>query len=57
MKVIYELKVAVDVKEIKEIIKPIGGRCAKIEGSQLHYQIKEENEQPALALLKEKGYV
>lgn len=57
MKVNYELKQTVDVKEIKELLKPFGGRCAKINDGKLEYQIKEENEQEAIACLKEKGYI
>lgn len=57
MKVNYELKQTVDVKEIKELLKPFGGRCAKINDGKLEYQIKDENEQEALACLKEKGYI
>ncbi len=57
MKVNYELKQNVDVKEIKELLKPFGGRCAKINDGKLEYQIKEENEQEAIACLKEKGYI
>lgn len=57
MKVNYELKQTVDVKEIKELLKPFGGRCAKITEGKLEYQIKEENEQEALVCLKEKGYI
>lgn len=57
MKVNYELKQTVDVKEIKELLKPFGGRCAKITEGKLEYQIKEEYEQEALVCLKEKGYI
>lgn len=57
MKVSYEIKGSFDIKEVKELLKPFGGRCAKVEGSQLVYQIKDENEGQALLALKEKGYV
>lgn len=57
MKVMYPLKLDVPLKEIKEALKPYGGRCAKIVGGKLEYQIKEEQEQAALAALKEKGYI
>jgi len=57
MKVNYDLKAAVDVKEIKELLKPFGGRCAKINEGKLEYQIKEENETEAYSCLKEKGYI
>ncbi|WP_458414147.1 hypothetical protein ACNQFZ_04435 [Schinkia sp. CFF1] len=57
MKVNYALKTEVDVKEIKELLKPFGGRCAKIVEGKLEYQIKEEKETEAQTLLKEKGYI
>ncbi|MBL4953076.1 hypothetical protein RCG24_05940 [Neobacillus sp. OS1-32] len=57
MKVFYPVKENVDVKEIKEALKPFGGRCAKIVEGQLEYQIKEEKESEAHACLKEKGYI
>jgi len=57
MKVLYELKMPADLKQIKEIIKPYGGRCAKIVEGKLEYQIKEEQEEAALKELKEKGLV
>lgn len=57
MKVNYELKVSIDVKEIKEMLKPFGGRCAKINDGKLEYQIKDEQEVEAYTYLKEKGYI
>lgn len=57
MKVNYPIKTAVDVKEIKEALKPFGGRCAKIAEGNLEYQIKEENQDAAYSCLKEKGYI
>lgn len=57
MKVNYPLKTTADLKEIKEILKPYGGRCAKILDDKLEYQIKDENEEEALNALKEKGIV
>jgi len=57
MKVNYSLKTSAELKEIKELLKPYGGRCAKIIDNKLEYQIKEENEEEALTLLKEKGYI
>lgn len=57
MKVFYPIKSMVDVKEIKETLKPFGGRCAKIVEGTLEYQIKEENENGAYVCLKEKGYI
>jgi hypothetical protein len=57
MKVNYPIKNSVDVKEIKEALKPFGGRCAKIVEGTLEYQIKEENESAAYDDLKSKGYV
>lgn len=57
MKVNYTIKSAVDIKEIKEALKPFGGRCAKILDEKLEYQIKEENQDAAYSFLKEKGIV
>lgn len=57
MKVIYPLKIEVDIKEAKEALKPYGGRCAKFVDGNLEYQIKEEKEQEALQALKDKGYI
>lgn len=57
MKVNYPLKTTTDLKEIKEILKPYGGRCAKIVDDKLEYQIKDENEQEAQKVLKEKGII
>jgi len=57
MKVQYPLKTETDIKEIKETLKPFGGRCAKIADGTLEYQIKEENEKAAYETLKEKGII
>jgi hypothetical protein len=57
MKVNYPLVNAVEIKEIKEILKPFGGRCAKIVESTLEYQISEESREEAYQSLKEKGYI
>ncbi|WP_339061929.1 hypothetical protein [Tepidibacillus marianensis] len=57
MKVFYDLKMSAELKEIKEMLKPYGGRCAKINDGKLEYQIKEDKEQEALQALKEKGLV
>lgn len=57
MKVNYPLKGTADLKEIKESLKPFGGRCAKIVDGTLEYQIKDENEQAAYEAMKEKGYI
>lgn len=57
MKINYELKTPVSLKEIKEFLKPFGGRCAKITDNVLEFQIKEENEQEVNHALKEKGYI
>ncbi|WP_176717360.1 hypothetical protein [Vulcanibacillus modesticaldus] len=57
MKVSYTLKMPAEIKEIKETLKPFGGRCAKIVDGKLEYQIKEEKLEEALNVLKEKGYV
>jgi len=57
VKVSYPLKDIVDIKVIKEELKPFGGRCAKVVDASLEYQIKEENELAAYELLKQHGYV
>lgn len=57
MKVSYEVKNSFDIKEVKELLKPFGGRCAKVDGNALVYQIKDENEKAAFEVLKEKGYI
>lgn len=57
MKVMYELKMPAELKELKELLKPYGGRCAKVTDGKLEYQIKEDKEQEALEALKEKGYI
>ncbi|WP_187386542.1 hypothetical protein [Paenibacillus ihumii] len=57
MKVSYPLQEAADLKEIKESLKPFGGRCAKIVDGSLEYQIKEEQESTAYEALKAKGYI
>ena len=57
MKVNYPVKTIVDIKDVKEALKPFGGRCAKVVEGTLEYQIKEENENAALVCLKEKGYI
>ncbi len=57
MKVSYELKTPADLKEIKELLKPYGGRCAKVQDGTIEYQIKEENESAALNELKNRGII
>ncbi|WP_169824128.1 hypothetical protein [Anaerobacillus alkalidiazotrophicus] len=57
MKVSYEIKTEFDIKDVKELLKPFGGRCAKVDGTSLVYQIKDENEKKAFEALKEKGYI
>jgi hypothetical protein len=57
MKVLYPIKNQVDIKVIKEAIKPYGGRCAKFVDGKLEYQIKEENQDAAYADLKGKAYI
>ena len=57
MKVTYELKQPADLKAIKEMLKPYGGRCAKVLDGTLEYQIKEENESAALDELKKQGLI
>lgn len=57
MKVNYPVKPNVDLKIVKETLKPLGGRCAKIDNGMLEYQIKEDKEKEAYELLKEKGLI
>lgn len=57
MKVSYPLKTTVELKEIKELLKPYGGRCAKIVEDKIEYQIKEENKDEALNVLRKKELV
>lgn len=57
MKVNYPVKEAVDIKVVKEALKPFGGRCAKFVEGNLEYQIKDENESAAYELLKDRGIV
>ncbi|WP_246042024.1 hypothetical protein [Robertmurraya kyonggiensis] len=57
LKVNYPVKEAMDIKKIKELLKPLGGRCAKIVEGNLEYQIKDEFEADAYHLLKEKEII
>lgn len=57
MKVNYPIKNAVEIKVIKDVLKPFGGRCAKIVDRTLEYQISEDNQAEAYQFLKEKGYI
>lgn len=57
MKVLYPVKNQVDIKVIKEALKPYGGRCAKYVEDNLEYQIKEENQIPAYEDLKKQAYI
>ncbi|HJV44760.1 MAG TPA: hypothetical protein VJ824_03440 [Bacillota bacterium] len=57
MKVSYPLKTTVELKVIKEVLKPFGGRCAKVNEGVLEYQIKDEQEKAAHDHLKEIGYI
>lgn len=57
MKVSYSFKGNTDIKEIKESLKPFGGRCAKIVEGNLEYQIQEDNQEAAYEALKNKGYI
>ncbi|WML44875.1 hypothetical protein [Neobacillus sp. PS3-40] len=57
MKVNYPVNDTADLKEIKEALKPYGGRCAKIVEGTLEYQIKEENQSEAYEQLKGKGFI
>ncbi|WP_449622697.1 hypothetical protein [Robertmurraya sp. Marseille-Q9965] len=57
MKVNYPVKDAKDIKVIKDLLKPFGGRCAKIIDGTLEYQIKDENQEQAYKFLKEKDII
>jgi hypothetical protein len=57
MKVNYPIKSSFDLKEVKETLKPFGGRCAKIVEGNLEYQIKEENEKEAYNHLKSQDFI
>lgn len=57
MKVNYPIKNSVEIKVIKEELKPFGGRCAKIVEGILEYQIKDENKDAAYEHLKGKEIV
>ncbi|MNC80175.1 hypothetical protein D3C75_1328740 [compost metagenome] len=57
MKVCYPFKGNADIKEIKESLKPFGGRCAKIVEGALEFQIQEDNQEAAYEALKNKGYI
>lgn len=57
MKVNYPVNNAVEIKVIKEELKPFGGRCAKIVEGMLEYQIKDENKEAAYDYLKGKGII
>jgi hypothetical protein len=57
MKVNYPIHNVVEIKVIKDELKPFGGRCAKITEGILEYQIKDENKEAAYEHLKEKGIV
>jgi hypothetical protein len=57
MKVNYPISNTVEIKVIKEELKPFGGRCAKIVEGVLEYQIKDENKNAAYEHLKEKGII
>jgi hypothetical protein len=57
MKVNDPVKSSFDLKEVKEALKPFGGRCAIIVEGHLEYKIKEENEKEAYNHLKTYGFV
>lgn len=57
MKVLYPIKNQVDIKVVKETLKPFGGRCAKIVDGNLEYQIKDENQTAAYEALKDKAHI
>lgn len=57
MKVQYTITKEVPLTQVKEMLKPFGGRCAKVVEGKLEYQIKDEQEQAAHAFLVEQGIV
>ncbi|MNP30369.1 hypothetical protein D3C76_1234370 [compost metagenome] len=57
MKVSYPFKGTAEIKEIKESLKPYGGRCAKIVDGNLEFQIQEDNQNAAYEALKNKGMI
>jgi hypothetical protein len=57
MKVQYPVAAEANIKAVKDMLKPFGGRCAKIVEGQLEYLISEDKEQEAYTELKEKGIV
>lgn len=57
MKVQYPLKKEVPIAQVKDMLKPFGGRCAKVVEGKLEYQIKDEQEKAAYAHLVEEGIV
>lgn len=57
MKVQYPIKKEVPIAQVKDLLKPFGGRCAKVTEGKLEYQIKDEQEQAAYTLLVEQGIV
>ncbi|MGC5326118.1 hypothetical protein [Brevibacillus sp. SYSU BS000544] len=57
MKVLYTLKNEVPIAKVKEMLKPFGGRCAKVVEGKLEYQIKDDQEKAAYAHLSEQGIV
>lgn len=57
MKVQYDLKKEVPIAQVKELLKPFGGRCAKYVEGKLEYQIKDEQEANAHSCLVEQGII
>lgn len=57
MKVQYSLKKEVPLAQVKEWLKPFGGRCAKVNEGKLEYQIKEDQEKAAQKFLAEQGVI
>lgn len=57
MKVQYDMTKEVPIAQVKDLLKPFGGRCAKINDGKLEYQIKDEQEKAAYACLVEQGII
>jgi hypothetical protein len=57
MKVNYPINNDIEIKVIKDELKPFGGRCAKVVDGVLEYQIKDENKDAAFEHLKGKGII
>lgn len=57
MKVLYTMKKEVPIAQVKDMLKPFGGRCAKVVEGKLEYQIKDDQEKAAYAHLIDQGIV